>query len=108
MMDCKIRRLLLGVFCGVLVFTQACAAVAPKQKEEVGPQDLRTAARLNHEAILNHCQGKYAEAELLYKRSLEIRVKSLGTNHRDVAQSLNNLAALYRTQGKYTKSEPLY
>ncbi len=69
MMDCKIRRLLLGVFCGVLVSTQACAAVAPKQKEEVGPQDLRTAARLNHEAILNHCQGKYAEAEPLYKRS---------------------------------------
>ena len=63
-MDSEIRRLLLGDFCGVLVSTQTCAAVAPKQKEEVGPQNLRTATRLNHEAILYHCQGKYAEAEL--------------------------------------------
>ena len=57
-MDSEIRRLLLGDFCGVLVSTQTCA------KEEVGPQNLRTATRLNHEAILYHCQGKYAEAEL--------------------------------------------
>jgi CHAT domain-containing protein/tetratricopeptide (TPR) repeat protein len=38
---------------------------------------------------------------------LEIREKSLGPAHRDVAASLNNLAALYEDQGRYTEAEPL-
>ena len=41
-------------------------------------------------------QGRYADAEPLYKRSLAIREKSLGPDHPDVATSLNNLAVLYR------------
>ena len=53
-------------------------------------------------------QGKYAEAEPLYQRSLAIREKALGKDHPDVATSLNNLAALYHNQGKYAEAEPLY
>jgi tetratricopeptide (TPR) repeat protein len=52
-------------------------------------------------------QGRYAEAELLYKRSLTIAEKTLGPDHPDVATSLNNLAALYRAQGRYAEAEPL-
>ncbi|CAM9138218.1 unnamed protein product, partial [Ectocarpus sp. 13 AM-2016] len=44
-------------------------------------------------------QGKYEEAEPLYRRSLAIREKVLGPEHPDVAQSLNNRAALLETQG---------
>ena len=40
-------------------------------------------------------QGRYADAEPLYKRALAIREKALGPDHPDVAQSLNNLAVLY-------------
>ena len=40
-------------------------------------------------------QGKYAEAEPLYKRSLSIREKALGQNHPDVASSLYNHAYLH-------------
>lgn len=34
-------------------------------------------------------QGKYAEAELLFKRALAIDEKALGTNHPDVARDLS-------------------
>ena len=52
-------------------------------------------------------QGRYAEAEPLYRRALEIHVKALGPDHPDVGQSLNNLAALYYDQGWYAEAEPL-
>jgi tetratricopeptide (TPR) repeat protein len=53
-------------------------------------------------------QGRYAEAEPLYKRALRIDEKALGPEHPDVAIDLNNLAELYRAQGHYAEAEPLY
>jgi tetratricopeptide (TPR) repeat protein/CHAT domain-containing protein len=53
-------------------------------------------------------QGKYAEAEGLYKRVLAIREKALGADHPDVAQTLNNLALVYKDQGKYADADGLY
>jgi tetratricopeptide (TPR) repeat protein len=53
-------------------------------------------------------EGKYANAEPLCKRSLEIRERGLGEEHPAVALSLNNLAALYDSQGRYAEAEPLY
>ncbi|MBV8269757.1 MAG: tetratricopeptide repeat protein [Planctomycetaceae bacterium] len=41
-------------------------------------------------------QGRYEEAELLYRRALGI------------VYTLNNLAGLLRTQGRYEEAEPLY
>jgi tetratricopeptide (TPR) repeat protein len=58
--------------------------------------------------VLYRAQGRYAEAEPLYQRSLAIREQALGAEHPDVAQSLNNLAELYRAQGRYAEAEPLY
>ena len=66
------------------------------------------ATSLNNLADLYEAMGRYAEAEPLYKRSLEISEKRLGRDHPDVATSLNNLAALYRTMGRYAEAEPLY
>jgi tetratricopeptide (TPR) repeat protein len=63
---------------------------------------------LNNLADLYRAQGRYAEAEPLYKRSLAIRETALGPGHPDVATSLNNLADLYRAQGRYAEAEPLY
>ncbi len=51
---------------------------------------------LNNLAGLYDDQGRYAEAEPLYKRSLAIREKALGPDHPDVATALNNLAELYK------------
>jgi tetratricopeptide (TPR) repeat protein len=69
-----------------------------------------TTATLRHRstALLYDNQGRYADAEPLYKRALAIREKTLGPDHPDVAQSLNNLALLYDQQGRYADAEPLY
>ena len=63
---------------------------------------------LNNLAGSIRSQGRYADAEPLFKRSLAIREKALGPDHPDVAQSLNNLAELYQAQGRYADAEPLY
>ena len=52
-------------------------------------------------------QGKFEEAEELYRRSLDIREKALGPDHPKVATSLNNLAECLkgqvRTAGQLSK-----
>ncbi len=52
------------------------------------------ATSLNNLAVLYKAQGKYAEAEPLYKRALRIDERALGPDHPDVATDLNNLAVL--------------
>ena len=52
--------------------------------------------------------GRYAEAEPLFRRSLEIAEKQLGRDHPHVATSLNNLASLYDHMGRYAEAEPLF
>jgi len=63
---------------------------------------------LNNLAQTLYVQGNYDEAELLFKRSLEILEKTLGQNYSEVASSLNNLAELYQAQGKHAQAEPLF
>ncbi len=52
-------------------------------------------------------QGRYADAEPLYKRSMAIMEKAHGPEHPHVATSLNNLAELYRAQGQIGQAEAL-
>jgi tetratricopeptide (TPR) repeat protein len=52
-------------------------------------------------------QGRYSEAEGLYKRALAILEKALGANHPDVGWTLNDLALVYRGQGRYGEAEGL-
>jgi tetratricopeptide (TPR) repeat protein len=51
---------------------------------------------LNNLAEFYRFQGKYVEAEPLYKGSLAISEKALGPEHPNVALSLENYAALLR------------
>jgi tetratricopeptide (TPR) repeat protein len=53
-------------------------------------------------------QGKYEQAEPLFKQALAIREQRLGVDHPDTATALDNLALLYYTQGKYGQAEPLF
>jgi tetratricopeptide (TPR) repeat protein len=52
--------------------------------------------------------GRLPEAELLYKRALAIREKTLGPDHLVTGLSLNQLEALYRKQRRYVEAVPLY
>ncbi len=74
----------------------------------LGPDHPDLATSLNNLAGLYQAQGKYGEAEPLYKRSLAVLEKALGPDHSHVATSLDNLAALYQAHGRYGAAEPLY
>ena len=78
------------------------------KEKALGPEHPDVALGLNNLALLYYGQGRYAEAEPLYKRALEILEKVLGPDHPDVARGLNNLALLYDSQGRYAEAEPLY
>ena len=63
---------------------------------------------LNNLAAFYEAQGRYADAESLYKRALAIREKALGPDNPDVSDSLDNLAAFYEAQGRFADAESLY
>jgi CHAT domain-containing protein len=51
--------------------------------------------------------GRAAEAEPLFKRTLAIFEKTLGRDHADVANALDGLSAVYNLQGRHAESIPL-
>ncbi len=53
-------------------------------------------------------QGKYAQAEPLCARTLEIYENTIGPTHPDVGILANNLAMLYHMQDKFEQAEALY
>jgi hypothetical protein len=55
--------------------------------------------------VLYHNQGKYAEAEPLYKRALAMMEKALGPDHKKVTKIRNNLTNLHTAQRKHTEEE---
>ena len=65
------------------------------------------ATSLNNLAGLYDAQGKYGEAEPLYRRALAIREKALGPEHPDVATCLENYAILLKKMGRGAEAEPL-
>jgi CHAT domain-containing protein/Tfp pilus assembly protein PilF len=81
---------------------------ALKEAQAFVESDPRLTGTLNNLAELYREQGRYEGAELLFRRSLEIREKVLGPDHPEVALALHNLAGLYLKQGRYSEAEPLY
>jgi tetratricopeptide (TPR) repeat protein len=53
-------------------------------------------------------QGKYGEAEELYKRALTIREQALGPSHPYVAATRHDLAALPSRQGRARQNPPIF
>src|SRR6187399_781019 len=62
---------------------------AEKEARAFGENDPRFATTLDHLAWVLCAEGKGDEAETLARRALELREKSLGPKHPDVAKSLN-------------------
>ena len=78
------------------------------QRAGVGQGASPYAYQLDNLAGLYQAQGRYGEAEPLFKRALEVNERVLGPEHPDTLTSVNNLAALYLVQGRYGEAEPLY
>ncbi|MEL6815800.1 MAG: tetratricopeptide repeat protein [Cyanobacteria bacterium J06598_3] len=62
---------------------------------------------LSDSAYLCECQGRYAEAERLYKQVLALKQQRLGPDHLEIATTLNDLAALYCLKNQHTLALPL-
>ena len=82
------------------------AALAMAEKLE--PSDDRLAASLSNVATVYRAEGRYPEAEKLYRRALELRQGNLGAGHPEVAVVVNNLATLYHAEGRIAEAEPLF
>jgi CHAT domain-containing protein/Tfp pilus assembly protein PilF len=63
---------------------------------------------LNHRGELYRSQGRYMEAEAMFKQALAIVEKAGGLTHPDVSIPLSSLAQLYFDQGRYVEAEALY
>jgi tetratricopeptide (TPR) repeat protein len=76
-------------------------------EEKLGPDHLNVAASLNNLALLYYCENKYAAAEPLYKRALQIREKNLGPDDPAVLQTMRFYAGLLRQEGRTKEADRL-
>ena len=53
-------------------------------------------------------QGKYTEAEKIYRRALDGSEKVSGPGHTSTLNTVNNLGVLYQKQGKLVEAEKMY
>ncbi|MBM3122985.1 MAG: tetratricopeptide repeat protein, partial [Chloroflexi bacterium] len=65
------------------------------------------AAALHNLAQLHQAQGRYAEAEPLYRRSLMILESALGLEHPYVVAVLQNTAKRFREMGNGEEAQNL-
>jgi tetratricopeptide (TPR) repeat protein len=73
----------------------------------LGRDHVDVARSLNNLADLYQRQARYADAEPIYKRALDIRERTVGPDHPDTAASVNNLASLYQAEGRTADALPL-
>jgi len=80
--------------------------VAPTPHEDRVAYQSASTMNVRAETLL--AQGKYAQAQPLFQKALEIRRRLLTDDHPNTAKSYNNVAANLNAQGKYTQAQPLY
>jgi eukaryotic-like serine/threonine-protein kinase len=66
------------------------------------------ARTLHSVAILLARRAKFAEAEPHFRRTLDIRERTMGRDHPDVATTCTNLANVCMLQKRFAEAEPLY
>lgn len=78
-----------------------CKHTIEKLERDRGHYDPNVALFLNILAFSYRDRGMFEECEKLLEEVLDIREKTLGSNHTAVSYSLNNLASLYSNMGKF-------
>src|SRR5262245_28368500 len=66
---------------------------------------LTIASTLNNLAVLYRAQARYSDAERLLIRALNLRERTLGPRHPEIAKILTNLADLYMYRRQRSKAE---
>lgn len=65
----------------------------------LGKEHPETLASLNNLVLVLSSQGRYEEAERIYRQVLAVRERVLGKEHSLTLTSINNLAEVLRSQG---------
>ncbi len=92
-----------GDYPAALRFGEELLALARKS----GTQEQLSRA-LNEHALTIKAQGRYSEAEGLYRQGLDIARMTIGDSDPDYATRLNNLANVVQLQGRYLEAEGIY
>ena len=82
---------------------QACAALV----DEYNSSFPEAGRLLSQAGYYLNARARYAEAEPLMRRVVEIFEKAYGLDHPNVATSLNNLATLLHATNRFDEAEPL-
>jgi tetratricopeptide (TPR) repeat protein len=79
-----------------------------KLGERAGKEHPSTLMSMNNLATVLRDQGKYEQAEEMYRQALRLRETILGKEHPDTLTSVDNLALLLSCQGKYEQAEEMH
>ena len=90
-----------GALKGKIKFANNLAAAA------FGRYDRNFVAHLNNLAAVVRAQGRYSEAEALFREAIEIGVATIGTAHPEYAKHLGNLGVNMYFQEKYAEARAL-
>ncbi|MEP1520279.1 tetratricopeptide repeat protein [Ascidiaceihabitans sp.] len=77
-------------------------------EKQFGSKSPEYATQLNNLAGVVNAQGRFAEAEGLYREALEIDRATIGEGHPEYATRFNNLASVVQAQGRFAEAEGLY
>ena len=84
---------------------EKAALAAVKEAEKSGRQEVDVAKAWNSLAAIYYDVGRYADAESLFRRSVEVWERVLGPSRTEVVRGLNNLGALYLRMGRFKDAE---
>jgi tetratricopeptide (TPR) repeat protein len=79
-----------------------------RREKELGKLHPDTLTSVSNLALVLQDQGKYDEAEKMYRRALEGREKQLGGKHPDTLHSIHSLAFLLHQLKRYKMASELY
>ena len=81
--------------------------LALKEAENLPASDPKLSLTLNNLANCLRQQGRYTDAEPLYKRAITAKEKQVGVNHKDLAILLENYAKMLRLAGRTPEAEKI-
>lgn len=82
-------------------------AILSRLRDQAGEDAPETAAAANHLALLYWEQGRFAEAETLYKKAVAVAERGGPADDPTLAGYCNDLAVLHHDQGRLALAEPL-
>jgi tetratricopeptide (TPR) repeat protein len=81
--------------------------MALAEAEKIAHNDPKVVMSLNSLANCLRQQGRYTEAEPLYKKAIDLKEKTVGVLHTDLVSLLDNYAKMLRLSGRAAEADKL-